>query len=300
MKIYSLLVLLAIVACNQPASNKVKSTKNINDQLSKYAKLGKLHKKLGITKPGDWLYQHNEKGQSFGNYIKGDRICPNDSLNKIVILPLGKFTDLEKNLLKETANYVSIFFSKKTELLGAISDKLIPKESRRANIYGEQLNTKYILSNILLNNIPDSAISFIAITNKDLYPNDNWNFVFGEASLKKRTGVSSYRRYYENNFNKTNYTICFERIIKTTTHELCHMFSLKHCRIYNCLLNGSNSMEEADIKPLWLCPECLAKLQNCLNFELIERYDNLIVFFSKNQMPAEVLYYQKSKQLMQK
>jgi len=215
-----------------------------------------------------------------------------------VILPLGQFTDLEVNLLKQTANYVSIFFTIKTELLGAISDKFIPKDSRRDNNYGEQLNTQYILNNILLENIPDSAISYIAITNKDLYPKDDRNFVFGEASLKKRIGVSSFKRYYENNLDTTNFDICFERIIKTTTHELCHMFSLKHCRIYNCLLNGSNNMEEADKKPLWLCPECLAKLQNCLNFELIERYDNLIKFFSKNQMSAEVAYYQKSKQLM--
>ena len=134
----------------------------------------------------------------------------------------------------------------------------------------------------------------------DLYPEDDWNFVFGQASLKKRIGVSSYRRYYENFLDSSNFNTCFERIIKTTTHELCHMFSLKHCRIYKCLLNGSNHMEEADSKPLWLCPECLAKLQNCIKFDLFERYDKLIDFFSINQMAAEIKYYRKSKQLMSK
>lgn len=300
MKIYHLLPFLFLAACNHPADNKVKSTKKSNVQLNNYSKLGELHKKLRKPKPGEWLSHHKENGQAFGNYITGTRICPNDSLTKIVILPIGVFSEIETKLLKQTANYVSLFFMMDVELLGAITDKVVPTKSRRPNYYGEQLHTQYILKKILLENIPDSTISFISITNMDLYPEDDWNFVFGQASLKKRIGVSSYRRYYENFLDSSNFNTCFERIIKTTTHELCHMFSLKHCRIYKCLLNGSNHMEEADSKPLWLCPECLAKLQNCIKFDLFERYDKLIDFFSINQMAAEIKYYRKSKQLMSK
>ncbi len=29
---------------------------------------------------------------------------------------------------------------------------------------------------------------------------------------------------------------------------------------FRCLMNGSNHREEADLRPLWLCPESLAKL----------------------------------------
>jgi hypothetical protein len=36
--------------------------------------------------------------------------------------------------------------------------------------------------------------------NSDLYPEDDWNFVFGIASLIKRTGVFSIARYDENFF----------------------------------------------------------------------------------------------------
>ncbi len=287
------------MGCNHPAGEKVRNNKKTNIQLSRYSKLGKLHTKLGKPKPGEWLYHHEEKGQAFGNYYTGTRICPNDSLTKIVILPLGTFNKMEMQLLKETANYASIFFMMDVELFGAISDNVVPDSSKRLNYYGEQLHTQYILKKVLLENIPDSAISFISITNKDLYPADDWNFVFGQASLRKRIGVSSYRRYYDDDLDSTNIDICFERLIKTTTHELCHMFSLKHCRIYKCLLNGSNHMEEADSKPLWLCPECLAKLQFCIGFDLFERYDKLANFFNENKMQAEVAYYKKSKQLMQ-
>lgn len=299
MRFYLLVILLILFACNSRTNQKVKKISKATVQLDSYSKLSKIHTKLGEPRPGDWLYHHNEKGQAFGNYITGTRICPNDSLNKIVILPLGQFSELEMNLLKQTANYVNKFFMLDVELLGAVSDNVVPADSRRDNYFGEQLLTMYILKEVLLGNRPEGAISFIAITNKDLYPQDDWNFVFGQASLKKRVGVSSYRRYFETKLDSSNFNICFERIIKTTTHELCHMFSLKHCRIYKCLLNGSNNMEEADSKPLWLCPECLAKLQYCLKFDLFERYEELIKFFNKNQMPKAGNYFKKSKELMQ-
>ena len=34
------------------------------------------------------------------------------------------------------------------------------------------------------------------------------------------------------------------------THELCHMFGIKHCVFYNCCMNGSNHLEEASTHPL--------------------------------------------------
>ncbi len=298
MKFSLLFILLFILACNNPSANKAKTQKKVPIKLSSYSKLAPLHKKLGEPSPGDWLYDHDEKGQAFGNYITGIRMCPNDTMKRIVILPLGVFNDLEIKLLKETANYASIFFMLDVELFGAVSDKVVPKDSRRERYYGDQLHTKYILKQVLLENMPDSTLSFIALTNKDLYPADDWNFVFGQASLKKRVGVSSYRRYFEDQLDSANFNVCFNRIIKTTTHELCHMFGLKHCRIYKCLINGANNMEEADNKPLWLCPECLAKLQNCIGFDLFERYERLAEFFRKNNQPTEANYYKKSEQLM--
>lgn len=35
----------------------------------------------------------------------------------------------------------------------------------------------------------------LGITNNDLYPQDDWNFVFGEASLEKACGVFSFCRF---------------------------------------------------------------------------------------------------------
>ena len=35
----------------------------------------------------------------------------------------------------------------------------------------------------------------MGITNMDLYPSPSWNYVFGMANLKRRTGVFSFARY---------------------------------------------------------------------------------------------------------
>ena len=50
------------------------------------------------------------------------------------------------------------------------------------------------------------------------------------------------------------------RALKTSTHELCHVLYLTHCHFYECLMNGSNLLSEADLKPFTLCPICLRKL----------------------------------------
>ena len=50
------------------------------------------------------------------------------------------------------------------------------------------------------------------------------------------------------------------RCVKTACHEICHVLGMTHCPYYECLMNGSNLVTEADIKPFALCPICLRKL----------------------------------------
>jgi len=50
--------------------------------------------------------------------------------------------------------------------------------------------------------------------------------------------------------------------MKTMLHEIGHMFGMKHCTWYNCLMRGSNGAEvEHQPNYLHLCPVCLHKLQ---------------------------------------
>ena len=69
------------------------------------------------------------------------------------------------------------------------------------------------------------------------------------------------------------------------THEICHMFGIKHCIYYLCALNGSMHAEEAASRPAHLCPVCLLKLHRCLHFEIGQRYSLLAE--ACERVPAE-------------
>ena len=59
------------------------------------------------------------------------------------------------------------------------------------------------------------------------------------------------------------------------THEIGHMFFLKHCIYYRCHMNGYNGKEENLEKPPTLCPICLRKLQFNIKFGILERFKRL-------------------------
>lgn len=56
------------------------------------------------------------------------------------------------------------------------------------------------------------------------------------------------------------------------THEIGHMFGIKHCQWFNCVMQGSNHLEESDRRPLDFCPICLRKTQSAVGFKIAERY----------------------------
>ncbi|KAL1771344.1 archaemetzincin-2 isoform X1 [Sigmodon hispidus] len=128
------------------------------------------------------------------------------------------------------------------------------------------------------------AFCIVGVTMIDLYPRDSWNFVFGQASLIDGVGIFSFARYgkdfyssqYEGKVKKPQQTsssdysifdnyyspeitsILLWRSCKTLTHEIGHIFGLRHCQWLACLMQGSNHLEESDRPPLNLCPICLA------------------------------------------
>ena len=75
------------------------------------------------------------------------------------------------------------------------------------------------------------------------------------------------------------------RCIKTACHEICHVLGMTHCPYYECLMNGSNLVTEADIKPFALCPICLRKLAAYFQIQnrLADRYFRLIEVIEANE-----------------
>jgi archaemetzincin len=83
------------------------------------------------------------------------------------------------------------------------------------------------------------------------------------------------------------------RAIKVMVHETGHMFGLRHCRTYRCVQNGSNHMAESDSQPVFLCPNCLKKLQWNLKFDPAERYKKMLKFWEENGFKNETEWLRK-------
>lgn len=280
---------LFILACKE---NKPKELSEMN--LNDFKPLAKIHSRLCSYLLADSVNWCDEKDQPYATYCALHMVCPNDSVKKIYVLPLGTFSDIEMKLIKNSAYYISQFFMLEVKIMDAVSDSMVPATARRINFGREQLNTRYIFDSILAPRFPKDAICFTAMTNKDLYPYDDYNFVFGIASFALRLGVSSYNRFMDEKLSNLNYKVCFENFTKTATHEIGHMFSLRHCTSYDCVLN------QIDTKPYWLCPECLAKLQWCIKFDIQKRYDKLIKYSTDNGLKNEIRFYLQSKEIMRK
>ena len=119
----------------------------------------------------------------------------------------------------------------------------------------------------------------------DLYPEPGWNFVFGEATLDERVGVYSLVRYFPGFTGEKDTpaarTLGLLRSFKVLSHETGHMFGLHHCARFECLMNGSNSLDETDRSPATLCPVCLKKLAWNLHFDMRRRYASLLAVYER-------------------
>ncbi len=211
-----------------------------------------------------------------------DPLKVNDEFTTIYIQPIGKFNKNEEKFLNLTIGYIHLFYCVKVEKLKPISDKLIPIGKRRLNEFNaEQLDASYILDTIIPQYKPKNALVVMGLTAKDLYPDPSWNFVFGLATYSKGVGVTSFSRYEP---NLDDYTICLRRTIRTSAHEIGHMFKMKHCTHALCVMNGSNSLSEDDSKPNALCSVCLKKMKLNFNFDTKKRFENLLKFYKKHKL----------------
>ena len=230
--------------------------------------------------PHDWLAHHAERGQTFDAYVRSRPTRPTDKRRVICIQPLETFAD-DAPSLRALAAYTEAFFALPVRIQPAADLSRVTVTARTNPHTGRrQLLTTDLLT-WLGRDLPDDACCRLGVTMTDLYPDPTWNFVFGQASLRRRVGVYSFARYdpafYGVSADDTQRrAVAFRRSCKVLAHETGHMFGLAHCIHYNCLMNGSNHMDEADARPMHLCPVCLRKLHDAIGFDPAERYARLL------------------------
>lgn len=254
--------------------------------------------KLATPQTGEWRARFNEPHQSLGDYLKSNPRKATAGKTKLYLLPLGRFSEIQWGILQRTREYLSLFFQLETIIQEPYPDDRIPNSAKRINQNSIQLYTPYILEQMLKGKIPADGYALMAISEKDLYPSPDWNFVFGIASYQERIGVSSIFRYQEAGLDSNNFSLCLRRLVATASHEIGHMFSLRHCVVARCVMNGSNSLSESDRQPLRLCSECQEKLHWNIGYDNHQRLDQLIRYMKRNKLSGDQRQLEKDRNLL--
>lgn len=242
----------------------------------------------------DWLASHEESGQGYQDYLAARPNRPGEHGRSVLyLLPLGDFPKEIAPDLVTLKKQMSLYYAPMTvKILPSIPAEKVKTSSRENSLSGQtQWHSKGILL-WLSNQLPRDSYGLLAVTMTDLYPGKGWNFVFGQATYKNRVGVFSFARFppnysVEELSEEEKSLLVLRRACKVLTHEMGHMFGIKHCIYYECNMNGANSLQEADGTPMHLCPVCLRKLQHAVGFDPESRYQDLEKFYEQNAMKEE-------------
>ncbi|MFZ2955687.1 MAG: archaemetzincin [Candidatus Ozemobacteraceae bacterium] len=244
--------------------------------------------------PDDWLAVFSEPDQTFDEYVRSKPNPLRPPRNRIYLLPIGAFSQETSPAVDLLMEYTSLFFMAETIVLPA-EDLQVLSVTHRTNQNARKIQYRTgDLLDIFRKKLPSDGDCILGITMEDLYPDDAWNFVFGEATLKDKAGVFSFARYdpafFGESRNADSTKLVLRRSCKVLAHETAHMFGLYHCVFFSCLINGSNHMKESDSRPMHECPVCLRKLQNTIGFDPVERYRKIMGFCEKVEFDDETAW----------
>jgi archaemetzincin len=256
-----------------------------------------LHSRMGVPQPGDWREKYTETGQTFDQYLVGHHQPIAEGRSTLYVRPLGRFTPRQLLLLNDAADFLGRFYGLPVKLQDALPLDDVPDGARREGASespaDEQLLTTYLLDEVLRPRVPDDAVAVLGLTASDLWGGDQWNYLFGQASLTDRVGVWSIHRFGDPD---ADYKTCLRRTIGTAVHETGHMFGFLHCLACECGMNGSNNLAEKDRRPIEFCPECQQKIWWACDVDPGARFAALLEFAETHGLERETAYWRRAMQ----
>ena len=227
---------------------------------------------LTVQDGSDWLAKGqpgaengDRRGETFAQFCRPGprRAFPSKYNGKIYLTPIGPMDDApDTSVLLEC---LRVHFQMEVVLAAPILGEDFEKIERSAGHrglglgwgYGPQLETPSC-AELLERRKPRDAFVNIGFTMSDIcHSAKGFGFLFGQAQLDKGVGIFSFARYASE-----SPALFARRCCMVLVHETMHLFGIKHCVHAECLMNGSNSLEESDRRPFAACPVCLAKFRD--------------------------------------
>lgn len=288
------LIILIIIAVGLLISYFTPKVVSGSPKFNGYIELESIHHRLGEPSPREWRSVTNEKRQTFEQYSNNHPNGKTKHRNKIYIKPIGSFSSTEKKVLELVSEYLENFYDTRVEILDSVAIELIPDTFIRIHQDRRQASASYILNDFLAPHVPEDAVACVALSKIDLYKEEGNNFVFGLGNLTNRSGVYSTARFGNPDTSDLEYKLFVSRTLKVVSHELGHIFGMKHCIDFRCIMNGSNSLTESDSKPVYLCPADLKKICWNLKIKETQRFMKLKEFWTKAGFEKNSNFYNKS------
>jgi archaemetzincin len=238
-------------------------------------------RRLGEPRPGEWLWEFPESGQTLAEYLRAGVNRKNAVRRVFHLQPFGDLRPDQRATLAAVRRVAAAFFD----------TEVVPLPERRPSPVwyhdGRRQWDGDLAVRSLAQQVPADSLGLLGVMGSDLY-GLGLNFIFGVGLMRARAALLSLHRY-----DTRDEQLLLRRALKVTLHELGHVLTLKHCVFYRCLMNGSNSLAELDGQPLWACPVCRAKLRANLRFDPAARDARLAAVYRRLGLAAEAAFYRR-------
>lgn len=262
---------------SQQRMNAVGPVKNLSRSMQRAFDPSTHFEPIPTPESDGWLSEHEESGQTYEQFRKSHPRKPDDRRSKLYVVSFGELDPDWSPKLADLESFASAFFQLPVKSLppDSLGDNRITTRERA----GHRQYLSRDLLRILKEQLPADGFALVGVTMEDLYPDPQWNYVYGQAFAADGVGVYSFARYdplfWDEKRTEAARELLLIRSLKVMLHETCHLFGLAHCTYFHCLMNGANNLKEADTQPLHLCPVCLRKLHHSLGFDIVTRYEAL-------------------------
>ena len=190
---------------------------------------------------GEWLSEHHERGQSFASFQRRSfAVKPHAYFTTLYMVPFGDFPPAHAPSLTHLADFAAAFFGFPVRVTKRVPLRKV-SDGRRVGMEGQdQLLIEDLYTHLRGRKNPRDCFASIGVTMTDLYPGEEWNFVFGQANLTDGIGAYSFARFGGGDgvfmgegraeplpISEEERRLLLRRSCKVLCHETGHMLGLK-------------------------------------------------------------------------